>query len=828
MTEVADLLLRVDSSQVKKGETALRGLEQQGARTEKATDGLTGAFTKLIGPLAASISIATTLGKLISVQREFDVLNAGLVTVTGSTEGAAIAFEALQDFAGTTPYSLQQVTDSFIKLGNYGLEPSERALTSYGNTASAMGKDLNMLIEAVADAATGEFERLKDFGIKAKKNGDEVSLTFRGVTTNIKNNAEEIQGYLIALGENQFAGNMQARMDTLDGAISNLGDEWDKVFLNISKSGIGDLIGDGVRAGIEALSELNAMLASGEMEGYLEAIAAKFAGYGDDMAATWDTLGDLLQHDTNSVVSDIIDAFESIPENVRALVRIVVVEVLSAFDRLSNAATFYGDAIRAQLNPFDDNTIIDAYAKYAKEQQRILGVREDSIVGIMNERNAAHEASAQAVKDAEAKRKAYEAEQDAKKQKKGDRLAGFGLGATGNPAASADAEAAADAKRKKKEFDNLKESLQTEEEEIRASYDRRKAIIEANTAAGSAARSDLMSRLDKENKDKLDKLSESQGRELEQVRTSLLKEEEALSESYQRRMDIIVANTEEGSALRAKLQARLEEEHTAEVERQEQQRQAKKDALYADFLTEDEALVASFERKKEVILQATEVTELERQDLLRKLQDQFDAERSAAQMQVLSNQVQNAGNMFGALAELAKQSGGEQSKAYKALFAVSKAFNIAKAVMDVASGIAAAQKLSYPMNIIEGIRVAAVGATQIAAIRSASYTEHDQGGRIPAGKIGIVGEYGPEFVRGPAAITGRQLTAQTLGGGGGGSGVNFETHINVNQDGATSNTKGDDESNARALNALINSRVQEIIVRESRQGGLMWRLQNGR
>ena len=30
-----------------------------------------------------------------------------------------------------------------------------------------MGKDITQMIEAVADAATGEFERLKEFGIKA-------------------------------------------------------------------------------------------------------------------------------------------------------------------------------------------------------------------------------------------------------------------------------------------------------------------------------------------------------------------------------------------------------------------------------------------------------------------------------------------------------------------------------------------------------------------------------------------------------------------------------------------------------------------------------------
>lgn len=43
----------------------------------------------------------------------------------------------------------------------------------------------------------------------------------------------------------------------------------------------------------------------------------------------------------------------------------------------------------------------------------------------------------------------------------------------------------------------------------------------------------------------------------------------------------------------------------------------------------------------------------------------------------------------------------------------------------------------------------------------------DDGGRIPAGQVGIVGERGPELVRGPANVTGREDTASMLSGSGG-------------------------------------------------------------
>lgn len=40
---------------------------------------------------------------------------------------------------------------------------------------------------------------------------------------------------------------------------------------------------------------------------------------------------------------------------------------------------------------------------------------------------------------------------------------------------------------------------------------------------------------------------------------------------------------------------------------------------------------------------------------------------------------------------------------------------------------------------------------------------YDKGGYIPTGKHGIVGEYGPEIVNGPAHVTGREATARKLG-----------------------------------------------------------------
>lgn len=226
----------------------VRGLAQVQA-------GFTGMRTAMAS-LAGGLSLGAAVSQLVQVQREMDVLNASMVTVTGSSRAAELNMQWIKRFAAQTPYQLNEVTGAFVKMKALGLDASEAALRSYGNTASAMGKDLNQFIEAVADAATGEFERLKEFGIKAKKEGDSVAFTFQGVTTRLRNNAADITGYLKAIGDGQFAGAMERRMDSLDGKISNLADSWDELARTVNEAGVGTLIETTVVGATKAIAGL--------------------------------------------------------------------------------------------------------------------------------------------------------------------------------------------------------------------------------------------------------------------------------------------------------------------------------------------------------------------------------------------------------------------------------------------------------------------------------------------------------------------------------------------------------------------------------------------
>ncbi|QJI53358.1 tail tape measure [Alteromonas phage vB_AcoS-R7M] len=730
MDELASLQIKIDSIEAQLADKRLSALEKTSARTEKATTGLMNVMGRLAAPILAVASASAGLSKLINVTREFEVLNAQLVTATGSAENAATAMQAIQDFASNTPYDLQQVTTAFTKLVNLGLTPSERALTSYGDTASAMGKDLDQLIEAVADAATGEFERLKEFGIRASSEGENVSFTFRGITTTVKKEAGAIEEYLTQLGENNFAGAMAERMQTLDGALSNLGDQWDLVFKNISEQGIGEAATDGIREAISALEDFNAYLASGEFEIRMGAIKQLFRGLGEDADEGLNQVTELFGESAsdwleaiNDFARDYTRMWAFLPVNARAYIgsaaeyiryfveqaKIIapqmVDEFVLAYKEIYETALVYGKAAADAINPFSDGSfdleteLAKATASITSQQEELKKsnqerstalqeTRDANIKAIFDERDADIAAFDARIEAAEVARKSYEAAQKARSQAGGDRLEGFGVGADTSDEDSKPSTGT------EKEFEKLIKGLQTEEESI--------------------------------------------------------------AESYRRRRQIILDNTEENARARADLLEKLNE-------------QLREDTLVNDGVTDYDsqlnALNEFYERRKEMILELTELTEEERTEL----EEELEAERLARleEMELARQAVilKGTSDILGSAAELTKTFAGEQSGVYKALFAASKAFAVAESIVKITQGIASAAALPFPANLPAMATVAASTMGLVSTIQGTQLNfagAYDEGGNIPLGSYGIVGEYGPEIVKGPANVTSREDTMKML------------------------------------------------------------------
>lgn len=233
----------------------LKGFSSDMQNVQRRLNRIGSNFSRIGQNLTLGVSLPLAgLGTLaLDAAADFEALESRLETALGSGSLAKKTFQELQAFTKDLAITTEEAADSYIRLKNLGLDPSIAALESYGNTAAAQGKSINQLIEAVADAATGEFERLKEFGIKASKEGENVTFTFQGLSTTIGNSAQEIQGYLQELGNTTFAGSLTKEAETTKGFFKIILDD----LRNISAE-FGEVLIEGIkplRAGIRSVLE---------------------------------------------------------------------------------------------------------------------------------------------------------------------------------------------------------------------------------------------------------------------------------------------------------------------------------------------------------------------------------------------------------------------------------------------------------------------------------------------------------------------------------------------------------------------------------------------
>jgi hypothetical protein len=201
------------------------------ATTSTMKQVMTNAFAFAVGGgIEQGIEKVVEMGKSVfTTTAKFETYGKVLANALGSESLGQKALKDIQEMAAKTPISVDELTSSFIKFVNRGLTPSMAELGKLGDLASSQGKSFDQLTEAVLDAGTGEFERLKEFGISASKSGDQVSFSFKGVNQTVANTPQAIQGAILAMGEMKgVAGGMKMIAEGLDGQLSNLGDTADQ------------------------------------------------------------------------------------------------------------------------------------------------------------------------------------------------------------------------------------------------------------------------------------------------------------------------------------------------------------------------------------------------------------------------------------------------------------------------------------------------------------------------------------------------------------------------------------------------------------------------
>src|SRR5574344_979300 len=181
--------------------------------TAKAFNGVLKQATTLAGAYLGLRGLTSIFKGIVNTNKEFESLSGSLKTVTGSAEGAKEAFAIIEKFAIDTPYQLDEIVEAFIRLKALGLDPSTEALTSYGNTASAFGKNIMDFTDALSNAVMYNFKSLRSFGIMAQTQGDTVKFTFQGITTEVAKDSSSIETYLRKIGVVTFPGGRAAHLN---------------------------------------------------------------------------------------------------------------------------------------------------------------------------------------------------------------------------------------------------------------------------------------------------------------------------------------------------------------------------------------------------------------------------------------------------------------------------------------------------------------------------------------------------------------------------------------------------------------------------------------
>nr|DAU57527.1 MAG TPA: tail tape measure [Caudoviricetes sp.] len=269
---VTVLKFKLEESGIKKYQAALKGAQTEAkALGKNMNDGLqqtSGIIDGIKGKLIGLFSVAAggaLIKSVISTSAEFEKFETILGTIEGSSEKAKSSMGWISEFAAKTPYDIAGVTDAFIKLRAYGMNPiKDDLLRTLGDTSAAMGKPIMQAVEAIADAVTGENERLKEFGIKAAKQAGKIAYTYTDSAGKQQtklvdaNSREQIQATLQAIWNEKYAGAMDKLSSTWEGITSNIGDQFDRLKLEIGRAGVFDGAKEGLKAFQRMLENLDA------------------------------------------------------------------------------------------------------------------------------------------------------------------------------------------------------------------------------------------------------------------------------------------------------------------------------------------------------------------------------------------------------------------------------------------------------------------------------------------------------------------------------------------------------------------------------------------
>ena len=233
-------------------------LDKQFDKVDKSIKKTSGSFSKMKGLLAGAITVGG-LGvftkNVVEASSRAEDLKTTLSTVTGSAEEGDKAFKFINDFATRTPFDIETLTETFIKLKSSGIEPTEELLTTFGDMAAITTDrvgSLNAITDLFSRTTSGglgleDLNRLADRGIPVFDIFQEKLGLSRLEISEFGKSAEGAATLKDALLEGlneDFGGGMEKASKNLSVSLSNLKIAGNNALIAVGEGGLSSAIND--------------------------------------------------------------------------------------------------------------------------------------------------------------------------------------------------------------------------------------------------------------------------------------------------------------------------------------------------------------------------------------------------------------------------------------------------------------------------------------------------------------------------------------------------------------------------------------------------------
>ena len=750
-----------------------------------------------VGKTLAGIGAGAALGGLYALYsgasdnvKAFEDLRAKLSGVTGDLQSAEKVFWELNALEDQTTISTSELSEALLYLNKFGIGVTSEDMKNLSAVSIGLNKDLASVTSAIGKAAQGRYQSLKELGIAVDDAGNTLKLSFKGVTTEVEKDTDAIKNYLSNLGKTQFSEVLEAKLQTTDAALNRFKNAWGTLQTEIFRSDgvIGQIFTNIYNQGTDMVNGLITVFKLESVQKVIkgavehiynffkimyESITGKAITFKTDWAEIWLNILNtvnlaiakfkLLSASLISGFKVLAGAFDDfVYKPIKALMN----KIMREWDEWQNHFWKKIGEISTRISAPFVSLALD-YAELSAEVSKDMDENGSSLNDALKEREGILN---EAAKDyAETLENIRKSEEELKKSSEGkqgesvlDNLFGASSGNSVNAINTAGKKASNVIDTLKREWDSFYKSLVSESrnslsERQRLEIEYNEKNIELQKYAAVASAEEI-----------------SKAKQLIEEQYQLKKKE--LEENAQKEYYSIMEN--ETELLRMETQKRIDLIN-----------QMYKDNLLSatQYMEAQSKLIDSYYKNASK----------------KKTKDTILSDESVDRVNKLKDVTQNLSDAFSDMAGSMNKS----SSSYKALFAIQKGFAVASATMNAilawSQALSDPTQMSWIAKLTQYANAIALTANIISQLRSVQM--YDKGGEIKAGELGIVGEYGPELIQGPATVTSRKDTADIL---------------NKNQSNVIVNLIEDNEKAGTVTeNATDEETIIDIFVSNIRRGG---------